>query len=190
MIGALGVTDSQIVEPTAGGLGESLIFTSSADRRVFLFAETLAGSGNYTFEVTLNSTAARCNFHAVSFIETGGGGSAPSISDAGDETYTNGETGIVIDGADFGASQGAGTVKICPTDDVNDANAVTQTITAWGDSQVTFTAVRSTLAVNTTCYLFVVNDDGLSNVAGYPVQIASDAPRPISLRPYLPLLVR
>jgi hypothetical protein len=29
--------------------------------------------------------------------------------------------------------------------------------------------VRSTLAVNTTCYLFVVNDGGGSNAPGWPV---------------------
>jgi hypothetical protein len=192
-VGAFGVDwNGGALSPPSG---TAPTFTERSDTAdVLYFAEgTWSSSGATGDKTQTNSNSTQEQpwmAYLIALENPGGGGSAPSITDAGDETYTNGETGIVIDGADFGASQGAGTVKICPTDDVNDANAVTQTITAWGDSQVTFTAVRSTLAVNTTCYLFVVNDDGLSNVAGYPVQIASDAPRPISLRPYLPLLVR
>jgi hypothetical protein len=101
--------------------------------------------------------------------ETGGGGASPTITDAGDGTFTNGETGIVITGANFGASQGTGSVKISPTDNVADAGAITQTVTAWGATSVTFTAVRSTLPLNTTCYLFVTADGNYTNASGLPV---------------------
>jgi hypothetical protein len=97
------------------------------------------------------------------------GGAAPTITDAGDGTFTNGETGIVITGTNFGASQGTGSVKISPTDNVADAGAITQTVTAWGATSVTITAVRSTLALNTPCYLFVTADGNYTNASGLPV---------------------
>lgn len=97
--------------------------------------------------------------------------SAPTISDAGDESFYNGETGCTITGTGFGSSQGNGTVKISPTNNVNDAGAVAQTVTSWGASSIQFTCVKSTLSFLTNYYLFVTENGGTSNATGYQVQI-------------------
>lgn len=97
--------------------------------------------------------------------------STVTISDAGDEDYYSGETGITITGTAFGASQGAGFVKISPTDDIGDADAVTQTVTSWANTSIQFTAARGSLDALTTLYLFVQNDSSQSNAAGFPVQL-------------------
>lgn len=102
--------------------------------------------------------------------------SAPIITDCGDELHRVGEVGIVIAGSNFGATQGTGFVKIAPSNDVNDANAVSQTITAWGDTSITFNVVASAnLARNTNLYLFVRADAGASNASGYVIQITHSA---------------
>jgi hypothetical protein len=102
-------------------------------------------------------------------------GASVAIDSVSDATYTNGQTGIVITGSGFGASQGAGVVLISPTDDVTDVDAEAQTVTAWGDTSITFTAVRGSLAYNTTMYLFVKEDGGTSNAAGEPVSFYDPA---------------
>lgn len=101
------------------------------------------------------------------------GGSTPTITDVDDESFRVGEVGVTITGTNFGTSQATGFVKICPTDDINDANGVTQTVTAWtsGTAIVFNVVAASTLPRNTNAYLFVKNDAGASNAAGYVVQI-------------------
>ena len=97
--------------------------------------------------------------------------SAVTITDASDENFYNGES-ITITGTGFGASQGTGVVKICPTDSVNDASGVSQTVTAWSDTSITITVVKSTLSWDTGLYLFVKNNAGTSNTAGRAVQLS------------------
>ncbi len=104
------------------------------------------------------------------------GASPPTISSVTPASFANGVAGIVIAGANFGASQGAGSVVISPTDNVNDVNAVTQTVTAWGASSITITSVRSTLPLATNLYLFVETNGGLSNAAGSVVQFTTTVP--------------
>jgi hypothetical protein len=98
----------------------------------------------------------------------------PTIRLVSPRLFYNTETGVVISGTNFGASQGAGSVTISPTDDINDAGAVTQTVTAWGATSITFTAVRSALGYG-ALYLFVEEDGALSNDPGYPVQFVGAA---------------
>jgi hypothetical protein len=100
----------------------------------------------------------------------------PTITDAGDETFFNGEAGVTITGTNFGASQGTGVVKISPTDNVNDPAAVLQTPTTWGDTSIQFTALQGYIAANATCYLFVSKDGGQTNTAGYPVMFKYRGP--------------
>lgn len=104
------------------------------------------------------------------------GGTVPTITDASDENFFSGETAIPVIGTNFGASQGTGTVKISPTNNVADGSAVTQTVTAWTDTQVTITAAQGGLASNTGLYLFVTNNAGASNATGYSVQFGSVSP--------------
>lgn len=82
-----------------------------------------------------------------------------------------GQVGVVIAGTNFGVTQSSGHVVISPSNDVNDVNAVSQTVTSWGDTSVTINVVRNTLSLATNLYLFVVNDGGSSNASGSVVQI-------------------
>lgn len=100
-----------------------------------------------------------------------GGGTAPTITDAGDEAFYNGETGVVITGTNFGATQGAGSVILSPTDNPADAGAVAQTVTSWGATSITITVVKGALSLDTNLYLFVTNGSAEVNAAGYVVQI-------------------
>jgi hypothetical protein len=98
----------------------------------------------------------------------------PTITDAGDEQYFSGETGIVITGTNFGAAQGSnGRVYLSPTDDVDDVGRVSQTITAWSATSITFTATLGSLSLDTNLYLFVLADSLESNAAGHVVQIVA-----------------
>lgn len=81
------------------------------------------------------------------------------------------QIGVVIAGTNFGASQLSGSVRIAPTNDVTDVNAVSQTVTSWADTSITINVVRNTLALATNHYLFVTNDGGSSNASGSVVQI-------------------
>lgn len=99
------------------------------------------------------------------------GGSQPTVGAVGDGSFRVGETGVSITGANFGATQGIGFVRVCPSDDIEDVNGVNQTVTAWGDTSITFDVVRGSLPLNTNLYLFVENDGGLSNAVGYAVQM-------------------
>lgn len=102
--------------------------------------------------------------------------SVPTVTDFGDESHKVGEVGVVITGTAFGATQGTGSVKISPTDNVADANAVSQTVTAWGDTSITINIVRgggAPLSLFTNVYLFVTNDTASSNAAGYVHQLTA-----------------
>jgi len=98
-----------------------------------------------------------------------GGGASVVISGVSDSTLYSGQTGIVITGTGFGASQGSGQVIVSPTDNVNDSSAVLQTVTSWGDTSITITAVQKHLAVNVPYYLFVKTDGAVSNESGFSV---------------------
>jgi nucleotide-binding universal stress UspA family protein len=123
--------------------------------------------------------ASQRNANANTIVIRSAGGTSVSSLTLSDATVYNGQTDVTITGSGFGASQGAGLVKISPTDNVNDASAVTQTVTAWSANSVTITAVRGTLAVSTPMYLFLTNNSAASNSAGAAVQIVYD---PIRMR--------
>jgi hypothetical protein len=94
----------------------------------------------------------------------------PAVSSVTPSTMRGAQTGIAIVGTGFGASQGGGFVRICPSDDIDDVNGVNQTITAWGDTGITFNAVAGALSMTAGLYLFVENDSAASNAAGFAVQ--------------------
>jgi hypothetical protein len=54
---------------------------------------------------------------------------------------------------------------------VDDAARVAQTVTAWADTSITFTAVRGALQPGTTLYLFVVPTANDPNATGYQVAV-------------------
>ena len=92
----------------------------------------------------------------------------PSITEISQVSLVHGAN-IEITGSDFGSTQGSGSVVIAPTDDVDDVNAVTQTVSAWQDDEISITIVVDTLNLDDTLYLFVENDNGDSNANGFPL---------------------
>lgn len=92
---------------------------------------------------------------------------APAITSVTPSNFHAGQSGIVIAGGNFGASQGA--VFICPTDDIEDADCEAQTVTAWADDEITFTSVLGANPLGATAYLFVTSDTAESNDAGAAV---------------------
>lgn len=133
-------------------------------------AEYREGTGTSDVAATFTRVSAVRYYCTGIVIDQGGSAStAPTISDVGDELFQDGETGIEITGTNLPTT--GGEVTISPTDDVNDAGAVTQTITARsGGTSVTFTAAQGSLPSNTVVYLFVENDSAETNAAGYQVR--------------------
>lgn len=83
-------------------------------------------------------------------------GSAVTVTDVDtDETITNGQTGIVITGTNFGATQGSGTVTI---------GGVAQTVTAWADTSITITHVLGTMAFGTNSLVVTNNSSDTGNL--------------------------
>ena len=90
----------------------------------------------------------------------------PSVStldgDGGNQnsSITAGET-VIMTGSDFRSNQTTGKVEIC--NNVNYASATvknTQTITAWADTQISFTLNNVTGLVEGTNYVFITNGPG------------------------------
>lgn len=69
------------------------------------------------------------------------------------------QTSVTITGTSFGASQGSGLVLISPTNSGVDAGAISQSVTSWSDTSITFTAGKGTLKFGTR-YLFVKDNAG------------------------------
>lgn len=102
----------------------------------------------------------------------GAGPAGPTISDVdGDDTVFEGQTSVQINGSGFGATQGTGSVTISPTDNISDGNAVTPTVSAWGDTQITLSAVSFPTGVGEggTAYVFVTDDSAASNANGHAI---------------------
>lgn len=96
---------------------------------------------------------------------------APTITDVDtDEIVSQGQTLVPITGTNFEATQGTGTVKIAKTDNIADANVVTQTVTSWAATAIQFTAnFPVDVAEGEGCFLFVTNNTGDSNSAGFAI---------------------
>lgn len=67
-----------------------------------------------------------------------------------------GQTGIIATGKGFGATQGSGKLELWS--DTSGTIKTVQTITAWSDTSITFTAVKGSLSDNTTVYAVATND--------------------------------
>jgi hypothetical protein len=93
----------------------------------------------------------------------------PTISSVTPSSFEDTDTGIVVAGLDFGASEtGSAEVTVCPTNDVADMDCETQDATAWGATEVTFTAAQGDLVAG-SAFLFVTDSAGDSNASGEPV---------------------
>ena len=88
----------------------------------------------------------------------------------GTEVY-RGQAGVVILGIEFGWT--ANTIVISPTDNVNDASALTvATITAWTEDRIEFNLPTGAPSFEIS-YWFVKDEFGVSNLDGFRVVILS-----------------
>lgn len=93
------------------------------------------------------------------------------LSIGADNIVFAGETGVEILGFDFGFT--AGSVVISPTDNINDAGALTiSSFTSWTDGAIILD-LSSDQPSSTQVYWFVKDQVGLSNPSGFYVYIRS-----------------
>jgi len=93
----------------------------------------------------------------------------PGITGVNPSQFISGETGIVISGSLFGATQGSGKVELANSSNYSQATKITQTITNWGAGSITFTSVFGPLSSGTN-YVFVTDDNGVTS-AGYQITL-------------------
>lgn len=162
-----------------GSQPNNLTFTNATERsditagavwrRAIATADAVSGS----VSVTADWTGTAYTTYGTMFLVALGPSNSVAISGISDSTPNDGQTGVTITGTGFGATQGAGKVYISPTNDVDDAGRIEQTVTSWADTSIEFTAVKGTLSFDTNAYLFVVTDGGQSNASGSVVQISA-----------------
>lgn len=164
--GSAGVSTSTDTEDAAYIAADVVGFIS-----VYKAADHSAGAGTIVGNLDASATTI-WNWAALEILAATGG---VNITNADDESFFNGETGVVITGSGFGASQGSGKVYLSPTNNVADGARVEQTVTAWGATSITISVVKGGLSFDTNLYLFVVENGGTSNSPGYVVQINARA---------------
>ncbi len=99
----------------------------------------------------------------------------PTISNFGDEYHYPQESGIVVTGTNFEASQGTGTVRLGDAATfAGSTKFTTLTVTNWTATAITVTIPQS-LGDNVegTLYVYVTNDTGDTNADGYSCNIES-----------------
>ncbi len=159
-------------DPTSGWTESHDSNTATeADTTVAVATATKASAGATG---TLQATAGVSSQHvAMAFAIGSVGTTAPSdevaVSGVTPGVLRNGQTGIVIAGSGFLNTQGAARVVISPTDDIDDPDAVEQTITSYGATSIQITAVRDDLEFHESLFLFVETDEGDSNEDGFTV---------------------
>jgi hypothetical protein len=89
----------------------------------------------------------------------------PAIT-AADSPIVNGDTGKTVGGTDFPTSAtGSAKLELGSASDYT-GTKVTQTVTSWGSTSLTYTVVQGALSAGTV-YAFVTNADGNRNATGY-----------------------
>jgi hypothetical protein len=83
----------------------------------------------------------------------------PVIGGVNPPNFEDGQTAIVVTGSNFGATQGTGKLELIDGLDYGSATKVVQTVTAWSNTSIEFTAVRDDLPF--TVYAVVTADNGL-----------------------------
>jgi len=164
-----GITAPQVVAGTNANDASPAFDGSSAVSTVnpSVLAELLTAGTAYSYAIVHVHDDGTSNLLTGSF--TTAALPVPTIGWVGvGGTFINGATGIVIAGSNF-TSVGS-SVFISPTDDIDDVDAVSQTITSAGTTSITITTVRGALPLSTPLYLFVRNSDGYSNASGFQVQ--------------------
>ena len=127
-------------------------------------ANTHASSEIATGTTTTMSWTHANDFVAHIAVAFSAGAAPMSITDVdSDDIVTNGQTGVVIIGSGFEAAQGSGTVTI---------DGIAQTVTAWSDTAITITHVRSSMKYGAQT-LSVTNDSADNDTQPITVNPAS-----------------
>ena len=138
-------TDSSAAVTTVSGdlVLDALYSPTSATEGAGQTTQLLnTSNGNASSETATGTTTTMSWTHTAGFVAhiavPFSAGAAPmSINDVdSDNIITNGQTGVVITGSGFEAAQGSGTVTI---------DGIAQTVTAWSDTAITITHVRSSM---------------------------------------------
>jgi hypothetical protein len=87
-----------------------------------------------------------------------------------DDDIDDKQTGVVIAGSRFEATQGTGKVEISDNAVYATGTKINQTVTAWGDTSITITVDMSTLGPGTR-WVWVTNDSDERNAAGFVVAL-------------------
>lgn len=97
----------------------------------------------------------------------------PAVTAA--DTIHPGDTGKTVTGTDFPTSSG-GSAKL-ELGSANDytGTKVTQTVTSWGSTSITYTVVQGALSLGTV-YAFVTDANGNRNATGYDVTLQATGP--------------
>ena len=121
------------------------------------------------FTHTVNNTVAEAQCRTVALRPAPSG---PVVTDVEtDEEFDDGDTAVTITGTTFEATQGTGKVELGSHSTYTASTTkIAQTVTSWADTSIDFTAVLSTLTPG-GLWLYVTNDTGDTNEAGFPVTV-------------------
>lgn len=161
---------SVTLNTTADGSGDSQTQTVTGWSATSITITVDLGSlppGTLYVIVTANST-----FSSIGYPVTVG--SLPVISNMGDESFSDHETGIIIQGTGFQATQGSGFVEF-NTAANHSGYGLAQTVTAWSDTAITINLNLGNLTPG-TLYVFVTNSVNLISASGYSVSVSAFTP--------------
>lgn len=128
------------------------------------------GIDSITIEETAIDDGAITASLSFAFSESPDISAGPLVTDVdGDEDIEDAQTGVVITGTEFGASQGTGTVEISDNATYGSGNVVLQDETAWGDTSITITVALGAMAPGSPRYVWVTIDAGTRNSVGFQV---------------------
>lgn len=186
LLGSTGAITTNANGWVSGALGASVSITSGQTYYIGWYSDVgylgywtnlstiyRSDTGSYTTPASSLSWTADGGIYAAAMYADGTVTPAgPTLSTISTSALKYLDTGITLTGSGFGASKGSSSVIISPTNNAADANAVTQTTTAWSDTSITFTVGRGALKYvsGTTYYVFVKTSGG--NSSGLAVSLA------------------
>lgn len=157
-IAGTGWTKWRSLEATAGGSSgaSGVVGTKSIP------SQTATGTATADWSVSDGTAGIQFGIAPVDTV--------PTVTDITPDEFDDAETGIVITGTNFNASQGAGKVELCDSATYATANKQEQDETAWADTEITFTCDFGTIGPG-SWWIFVTNSNPETQVTGYPVTV-------------------
>lgn len=159
-VGSLGSTD--VVDITGVTYASAAAWAAAADGAgvaiTVTTTDTSNGAGGPVFYFDMGTTSQYTPLSHIAIQYLGAAG--PTLSTISTSALKYLDTGITLTGSGFGATKGSSSVIISPTNNPADANAVTQTTTAWSDTSITFTVGRGALKYAASGYYVFVRTSG------------------------------